>query len=218
MQLLNDFKKTNFFRKFAIILFTVLTPIQILALILKIEEVSLINIFTLAILILTIMLLNYFSIYDILHFEVPGVSTLILPLILIVFNIFIGLAYGFDFPLTYLAGHVTTPLLNLIGGACGAGVIAIVVLATKGNGMGGGDIRILGIVGLLVGFFRLINAFYFSIFVALVFGLIVAIKVRKFKGLRIPFVPFLVIGCYLAFFTSFDINEFLNTIVFQLIT
>ena len=63
--------------------------------------------------------------------------------------------------------------------------------------MGQGDVRIAIITGLLIGVTNIIYWVYIAVFTALIYGLIIASKKKKFKGLRIPFVPFMVLGVIL---------------------
>lgn len=74
----------------------------------------------------------------------------------------------------------------------------LIVLISKEKALGQGDVRIAIIVGLLIGLNNLIYWAYITVFSALIYGLIVAYKKRKFKGLRIPFVPFMTLGCMIV--------------------
>lgn len=75
-----------------------------------------------------------------------------------------------------------------------------IVLFTKGRGMGSGDIVLAFLIGMVLGFEKMI----LSVFLAFIIGSIIAILLIIFgrKGFRqtIPFGPFLVIGFYLSFY------------------
>jgi prepilin signal peptidase PulO-like enzyme (type II secretory pathway) len=64
--------------------------------------------------------------------------------------------------------------------------------------MGAGDIRIAIIVGLLIGQGNAILWLYITIFSALFYGLILGYKKKKFKKLKIPFAPFMILGTVLS--------------------
>lgn len=83
---------------------------------------------------------------------------------------------------------------NLFGAITLGAIFQLIVLLTKERGLGQGDVRIAIICGILVGFSNLISWLYITIFSSLFFGIVVAIKKKKFRGLKIPFVPFMVLG------------------------
>lgn len=93
----------------------------------------------------------------------------------------------------------TNPQHNFLGALVGGIFILSIVLITKGNGMGLGDVRVIILLGLIFGLDRLAIGFYSTLMISLVFALIVFIFKRKIRGVMIPFVPFLVIGILFTF-------------------
>jgi len=93
----------------------------------------------------------------------------------------------------------------LIGGASGFALfytIALVYWAiTKRMGMGGGDIKLIAGIGLFTG----IVGVFFSIFVAALLALLVAIITRKKFKNEVPFGPFLVVGALFHVFFGYRI-------------
>ncbi|HQA99219.1 MAG TPA: prepilin peptidase, partial [Candidatus Dojkabacteria bacterium] len=83
---------------------------------------------------------------------------------------------------------------KLLGAIILGSVFQLIVLLTKEKGLGQGDVRLAIISGILVGMDNLILWLYVTIFSALIYGLFLAKKKKKFKGLKIPFVPFMVLG------------------------
>jgi len=87
---------------------------------------------------------------------------------------------------------------SLIGIASGGGILLAIALAyhalTKKEGMGGGDIKLLAMIGAVIGW----KGVLFTVFIASVTGALVGILVmlRSQKGLQtpLPFGPFLSIG------------------------
>jgi leader peptidase (prepilin peptidase)/N-methyltransferase len=155
-------------------------------------------------------LFTYLSVYDIVYFEIPGKLAVILPIAILVVNILLGLVIGFNSEISYWAGNSSTPLINIIGGIAGALVIGVIVFLTKGKGMGEGDIWVLAGLGFFIGYEKLIIAFYISIFSALIIGLLYSYRIKKLKGVPIPFVPFLVFGCLVAFSLNIDYRILFN--------
>jgi len=75
----------------------------------------------------------------------------------------------------------------------------------RGRALGGGDVKLAFLVGLITGFPQMIVA-VFSAFLtgALVSVMLVLLKKKSFGG-TVPFGPFLVIGTYIALFWGSDI-------------
>ncbi len=93
---------------------------------------------------------------------------------------------------------------SLIGILAGGGILyAIAVgyaLLKKAEGMGGGDIKLLAMIGALLGW----QGVLFTVFISSAFGtfvgVIVMLKTKKGMKLAIPFGPFLAIGAILYIF------------------
>ncbi len=89
----------------------------------------------------------------------------------------------------------------LIGGGILYAIILIYYLFTKKEGMGGGDVKLLGMIGAFLGY----KSIFFVIFSASLIGTVIAVPFmiikRKSKNFAIPFGPFLSIGAliYLYF-------------------
>ncbi len=81
--------------------------------------------------------------------------------------------------------------------------------AFKKEAMGGGDIKLMFVFGLVIGYAMSI----FSIFVASLVGLPISLLILKYKKTNIiPFGPFLCIGALLIMFLNIDM-----TLIFELI-
>ncbi|GLX69290.1 prepilin peptidase [Paenibacillus glycanilyticus] len=84
------------------------------------------------------------------------------------------------------------------GAVVGGGVLLLVVILTKG-GMGLGDVKLLTLLGWILGLSHLIPAFIIACFLgSLVGGLLLLLKIVTRKQ-PIPFGPFLLIGALLSF-------------------
>lgn len=92
----------------------------------------------------------------------------------------------------------SNPFQHLIVGVAASTVAGAFLIATKRKGLGTADIYGFGIMGLLTGYPVIINALYVSVFSALGYGIFVALMKRKFRGVRIPFIPFLSLGTLAA--------------------
>lgn len=86
-----------------------------------------------------------------------------------------------------------TPLVLNIAAAAGFfGFFYALVLITKGKGMGWGDVKFAGFMGLLLGFPKIIVAFYLSFLTGAVISLILVLAKKTSLKSAVPFGPFLV--------------------------
>ena len=93
-----------------------------------------------------------------------------------------------------------------IGGSIGFGLLLIVALISRG-GMGGGDVKLAGLIGLVTGFPLVFVAMFLGVVSGgLVAGVLLVTKVKKRKE-TIPFGPFL---CLAAVATLFWGNNLLG--------
>ncbi len=155
----------------------------------------------------TLIFLIYLSIYDIKFYEVDEIPSLILIVFLVILNLILAL---FNNELTLWVNKEFNAMNNLIAGIGAWVFIFLIVVLTKGKGMGGGDIRIAGIMGLILGIPGVIYAFYLAIFSAAFFGIAFGLSLGKIHGLKIPFLPFMIVATIIVFFLEgfVDINLF----------
>ena len=80
----------------------------------------------------------------------------------------------------------------------------------KKESMGGGDIKLLFVIGMVLGFPKAL----FSIFIGSIVGLPIAfIILMKNKDHVIPFGPLLGIGSLIMLFTQFNVINFINSLI-----
>jgi leader peptidase (prepilin peptidase)/N-methyltransferase len=104
-------------------------------------------------------------------------------------------------PLFFIAGFALpniTYIDSIIGILAGGGSLFLVAwiyhLVTKKEGMGGGDIKLLAMIGALIGWQGVLFTIFVASAVGTVSGILVMLKSRKSMKLAIPFGPFLAIG------------------------
>ena len=87
---------------------------------------------------------------------------------------------------------------SLLGILVGGGSLFLVAwiysLITKKDGMGGGDIKLLAMMGALVGWQGVLFTIFVSSLVGTLSGLAIMLQARKGMKLAVPFGPFLAIG------------------------
>ena len=129
---------------------------------------------------LTTSVLLAISVIDWFTFEIPMAC-----------NVFIGilgivhLVWDRSHALEYLAGALTVSLLFLL-----------VYVLTKGQGIGGGDIKLMAAAGLLVGWKRILLA----LFVGSVVGSVIHLSLMKWqkKERILAFGPYLAVGIFVS--------------------
>lgn len=97
--------------------------------------------------------------------------------------------------------HTLTAVLSFL-------VFGFVVVITKGRGMGMGDVKLAGAIGLLLGFPSSLIAFMAAFIIGAVWGVGLILFRKKSPKDAVPFGPFLVLGVFFALFFSnaiFDI-------------
>jgi len=162
-----------------------------------------ITVTTLLLFILIIFFVIIFFI-DLKHFIIPNELTF--PLM------GIGFIKSFDPNLNqYLFPNYVN---SLIGGVIGYFIIWIIIFGYKKlknkEGMGLGDAKLLSAIGFLFFLISIPFILFFSSFIALMFAIPYLIKKSKTMSSKIPFGPYLVLGCVLYFFLIEQIIKFLN--------
>lgn len=106
---------------------------------------------------------------------------------------------------------------SLLGIISGGGILYLIAFAysliTKKEGMGGGDIKLLAMIGALIGWKGVLFTIFVSSAVGTISGILIMLMTRQDMKLKIPFGPFLAVGAigYIFFgpqLVSFYFNMF----------
>jgi len=96
----------------------------------------------------------------------------------------------------------------LIGGGCLFAIAFVYELITKREGMGGGDIKLLAMMGAFLGW----KSLFFILFVSSLLGALVGISAMIVKGkdmkYAVPFGPFLSAAAVAYLFVGIDVMEY----------
>ncbi|MCA9308386.1 MAG: prepilin peptidase [Patescibacteria group bacterium] len=122
-------------------------------------------------------------------------------------------------PYLYKAGFFHTRLYSEftdfgLDALTGLGISAfflLLIILTKGKGMGGGDVKLVFLIGLFNGFPNALVAIVFGFMLgAFISSILLLLRIKSFKD-AIPFGPFLILGSLLSWLygTSF-LNWYLN--------
>ncbi len=111
--------------------------------------------------------------------------------LLIVFGILVVCA-------VFLVDPTTIPL-RLVVAIMASLPLFLIFLFSKGRGMGFGDVKLVAILGFLLGFPYIVVAYYIAFLTGGICGVILILEgKKKFKGSTIAFGPFLFLGALLA--------------------
>lgn len=123
-------------------------------------------------------------VYDLKHYIIP--DKILFPAIIIT------VLYDLS-KLTYLGDYALAVLVS-------AGFFLLIFLISKGKWMGFGDVKFAVLMGLLLGFSKVLLA----LFLAFSFGAVIGLILMTFKGKNlkseVPFGPFLILGTLIAMF------------------
>lgn len=94
---------------------------------------------------------------------------------------------------------------SLIGAAAGFFLLYGIALLSRGKGMGGGDIKLFAVLGLVLGWKLVLLSFFLSCFVGSIVG-VVGILIGKVKRKQpIPFGPSIMVGTLAAYFFGVEL-------------
>ncbi|MFH1656845.1 MAG: prepilin peptidase [Candidatus Nealsonbacteria bacterium] len=146
-------------------------------------------------------------VFDLKHFIIPDK---------IIYSL-IGITFikNFQFSIFNFQSIFNETILNYLISGFGAGLFfLIIVLATKGKGMGIGDIKLGFFMGLFLGYPNILVALFLAFLIGAIIGVgLILMKKKKLKS-EVPFGPFLITGTLIAFFWGQElINWYLNLIL-----
>lgn len=103
---------------------------------------------------------------------------------------------------TYYMSHVQSVvdvfLINITSGVFTGLFFLLLILVTKGKGMGGGDMKLGIFLGLVLGFPNIFVAISLAFLTGAIVGVILIIFGKRRLGQTIPFGPFMSLGAILA--------------------
>ncbi|CAM3096822.1 prepilin peptidase [Sporolactobacillus spathodeae] len=123
---------------------------------------------------------------------VTDIEAMVVPNKIILFFFILSIVFRIIFP--------TAPWWDAALGA-GTGFSLLFLIAILSNGgMGGGDVKLFAVLGLLVGFKLVLIGFFFATFYGALLGGLARLFGKVKKRQPVPFVPFITLGMLTAFF------------------
>lgn len=147
---------------------------------------------------LGLVALLYLAIYDIIFFAVPTAQIRSFLFFTLLANIIAGILFlvGDNFNSVNFSTLVHLGQFeNVVGAAVLAGATLFLVKVTSEEGLGGGDVDVSLLIGLLLGWPLILPFILATLIIGSIIGTIYALVIEgRFKNVRVPFVPFILLG------------------------
>lgn len=157
-------------------------------------------------------ILIFIAVYDFKYKIIPNefvLAGVILTLAFILSVALLKFVYPDSTALETAFSFITQDLLSyVIAAITGFGLLFLVVLATKGKGMGMGDVKFALLMGLILGFPSILLALYIAVVIGAIVGILLIVLKRKKMRSEIPFGPFLVLGTFIMMLCAEQILGF----------
>lgn len=135
---------------------------------------------------------------DALHWKIPDQVTI--P----------GMAAGLI--LSFLNPAIT-PMQSLTGLLLAGGVLLLVGLISRG-GMGGGDIKLMGMVGAFTGWMTAVSVIFIAAMIGSIYGIVMILLKKKGRKSRVQFGVFLVIAVMLMLFFGNSLKDWYIQLIY----
>lgn len=103
---------------------------------------------------------------------------------------------------SYVYDHLVRIWMPLIWSAAAAAAVALsfvlLIIATRGKGMGWGDVKYVFFLGLALGFPNIVPGIFIAFLVGAIFSVGLILFGKKSFGQTVPFGPFLSLGAFIA--------------------
>ena len=90
----------------------------------------------------------------------------------------------------------------------------LIFVLTKGKGMGFGDVKLAFLMGLFLGYPKVVVAFYLAFLTGAFFGIILVLIKKAKIGQKIAFGPFLVFGIFVSYLWGEKIISLVEKLLF----
>ncbi|MDP1743658.1 MAG: A24 family peptidase [Candidatus Amesbacteria bacterium] len=110
--------------------------------------------------------------------------------------------FNFQFSINSIIFNFQNPIFGLIVGLFSIGGIWLI---TKKRAMGSGDIGIAAVLGLWLGFPKIINALWLAFVIGGIYGAYLLLTKKAKLKTAVPFGPFLIIGGWIAYTLNYAI-------------
>ena len=145
-------------------------------------------------------------VYDLKHYIIP--DKVIFPAIIAAFSYQLFDIWN-SFGIWTLDFDILKLLLNPILSAIVSSLFFLsIVLGSRGKWMGMGDVKLAFLMGLFLGFPKILIALFLAFFIGAIIGISLIILGEKTFKSEVPFGPFLIMGTFLALLFEHEIINF----------
>ena len=142
-----------------------------------------------------VAIITAFAIYDLYKRRVPNKALAFSAPVFLAAPILAAWDGG-SWSMAVAAGQI---IWSLLGALVGFGILLCAAMLTKGGcGVGGGDIKLAGLIGCALGPYGTMGMLLTPCILCIPAALFCRMR-RKTAALSLPFVPFLAVGCCLVF-------------------
>ncbi len=145
----------------------------------------------------------YIGLYDFLYYEISD-KVVLYSSILVIIYFLISLYLGY-INLDLIFNHIVIAIIL-------SAIFLFIILITKGSGMGGGDMKLVFLMGLLLGYPAVLYVLFFAFLTGSLFGIILILNKSKKLNSSIPFAPFLSSSTILYIIFSVYVLNFVSYI------
>ncbi|MBU4000256.1 prepilin peptidase [Patescibacteria group bacterium] len=147
-------------------------------------------------------------VYDLRHYIIPDKIVYPAIIVSVIYSLFENLNFGHwdlfgNWKLEI--GNLITLFNPFIAAILTGAFFLSIVLITKGAGMGGGDVKIAFLMGLILGWPKVLAALFLAFTAGAIYGIILILMRKKTLKSKVPFGPFLVAGTLVALFWGGEI-------------
>ncbi|MCM8818971.1 MAG: prepilin peptidase [Candidatus Omnitrophica bacterium] len=132
------------------------------------------------------------------------IDTFLISDVIVIPGIFLGLFFSFLFPKIHNMERLNSFLYSFIGAIVGGGVLIFLAiigkLLFKKEAMGGGDVKLLAMIGAFLGWKPILLTLFFASVIGVLISLILIMMKKKKVDDYIPFGPYLAIGAIISIF------------------
>lgn len=153
-------------------------------------------------------------VYDLKHYIIPDniiYLAVIVSLVYMVFPVFfniidLAINNNLQFSIFSLQSILNFQIIDSLFAAIAASAFFFsIVVVTHGEGMGGGDVKLAFLMGLILGWLKILAALFLAFTIGAICGIIFIMMKKKALKSAIPFGPFLVLGTFVAIFWGEEI-------------
>lgn len=115
-----------------------------------------------------------------------------------------------------IIGRILSPLepwwSSIVGAILGFGILLLIAVLSKG-GMGGGDIKLFFVIGLVLGIVNTVLTLFLASVIGLIIGIITLSRKKQRRKTPIPFGPSIAIAAVIIYFYGTSILQWYSSII-----